>query len=88
MLLPIPINHPYKDATHISIVASPLELFCRIVVLAMLFFEQPACRTFGNIADYQQFTRIYESQVTHFFMQPVFDISRQHAMYQCLRRYT
>lgn len=66
----------------------PLALFCRIVVLTMLFFEQPACRTFGNTTDYQQFTRIYESQVTHFFMQPVFDISRQHAMYQRLRRYT
>ena len=66
----------------------PLALFCRIVVPAMLFFEQPACRILGNTTDYQQFTRIDESQVTHFFMQPVFDISCQHAMYQCLRRYT
>ncbi len=83
-----PINHPYRDATHISIVASPLALFCRIVLPALHFFEQPACRTFGNTADYQQFTQIYESQVTYFFMQPVFGISCQHVMYQCLRRYS
>lgn len=39
MLLPIPINHPYKDATHISIVASPLALFCRIVLPALHFLN-------------------------------------------------
>ena len=86
MPLPLPINHPYKDATHISIVAST----CIILSNSgsrLAFFEQPACRIFGNTADYQQFTRIDKSQVTHFFMQPVFDISCQHAMYQRLRRY-
>lgn len=39
MLLPIPINHPYRDATHISIVASPLALFCRIVLPAVHFLN-------------------------------------------------
>ena len=34
-----PINHPYRDATHISIVASPLALFCRIVVFAVHFLN-------------------------------------------------
>lgn len=39
MPLPLPINHPYKDATHISIVASPLALFCRIVLPALHFLN-------------------------------------------------
>ena len=34
-----PINHPYRDATHISIVASPLALFCRIVLPALRFLN-------------------------------------------------
>ena len=71
-------------------VACCLEHTLRVIWIGRhgCFFEQPACRIFSNIADYQQFTRIYESQVTHFFMQPVFGISCQHAMYQRLRQYT
>ena len=34
-----PINHPYRDATHISIVASPLALFCRIVLPVLHFLN-------------------------------------------------
>ena len=34
-----PINHPYRDATHISIVASPLALFCRIALPAVHFLN-------------------------------------------------
>ena len=37
--MPLPINHPYRDATHINIVASPFALFCRIVLPALHFLN-------------------------------------------------